>query len=175
MTLIPCPSCKGGRLRPESLAVKIEGLSIHELTRLSVTQAISFLKSLDLIGQKALIAEKIVMRDLGNTILVVEHDPETIMAADYVIDMGPGAGIKGGQVIFEGLPESLLHSHCSLTGRCLSGIEQIPIPTSRRTGNGSFLTVNGSLPEQFKRYQCPLSFRMPDLCYRRVGISDIST
>jgi excinuclease ABC subunit A len=81
------------------------------------------------------------MRDLGNTVLVVEHDPETITAADHVIDMGPGAGVHGGEIVFTGPPRALALSEDSLTGRYLSGRLTIPIPAQRRTGDHRRLTL----------------------------------
>jgi excinuclease ABC subunit A len=90
------------------------------------------------------------MRDLGNTVLVVEHDEETILAADYVIDMGPGAGIKGGEVVFAGTSEELLQDDTSLTGRYLSGKQSIKIPAARRTGNGAKLIINGASGNNLK-------------------------
>ncbi|MCD6272668.1 MAG: excinuclease ABC subunit UvrA, partial [Deltaproteobacteria bacterium] len=90
------------------------------------------------------------MRDLGNTVLVVEHDEETILAADYVIDMGPGAGIKGGEVVFAGTAEELLQDDNSLTGRYLSGKQSIKIPAERRTGNGQKLIINGASGNNLK-------------------------
>jgi excinuclease ABC subunit A len=83
------------------------------------------------------------MRDLGNTVLIVEHDEETIMSADYIVDMGPGAGIKGGEVVFAGTAEELVQDDNSLTGRYLSGKESINIPATRRTGNGAKLKISG--------------------------------
>jgi excinuclease ABC subunit A len=84
------------------------------------------------------------MRDLGNTILVVEHDAETILSADHVIDMGPGAGIWGGEVVFAGPPEKLMKSRNSLTGKYLSGIERIPVPRQRRPVNNGYLILEGA-------------------------------
>ena len=83
------------------------------------------------------------MRDLGNTVLVVEHDEETIKQADYVVDMGPGAGVNGGDVVFSGTPDELLSCETSLTGRYLSGKRQIQIPSERKSGNGHFITIEG--------------------------------
>lgn len=83
------------------------------------------------------------MRDLGNTVLVVEHDEETIKQADYVVDMGPGAGVNGGDVVFSGTPDELLSCETSLTGRYLSGKRQIRIPLERKSGNGHFITIEG--------------------------------
>lgn len=90
------------------------------------------------------------LRDLGNTVLVVEHDAETILSSDHVIDMGPGAGLKGGQVVFEGPPERLMKSEDSLTGRYLSGARRIPIPASRRCGNGKRLIIHGARQNNLK-------------------------
>jgi len=224
LTRRSCAGCHGSRLRPESRAVKLGGLAIYELTHLSITQALSFMRDLALSGQKAIIAEKIArkvierleflqdvglayltldraahtvsggesqrirlatqigakltgvlyvldepsiglhpkdnrklrqtlfkMRDLGNTVLVVEHDPETIMAADYVIDMGPGAGIKGGRVIFAGSPQALPLSQESITGQYLSGRLEIPVPACRRSGHGHRLSVLGAEANNLKQ------------------------
>jgi len=223
ITYNPCSSCDGGRLRPESLAVTINGTAIHELSRMSVIQALIFIRGLRLSEQQGAIAEKInqkvidrleflkdvglsyltidraahtlsggesqrirlatqigakltgvlyvldepsiglhakdthklrqtllKMRDLGNTVIVVEHDPETIMSSDWVIDMGPGAGIKGGEVVFSGDPETLMQSDTSVTGRYLSGRLEIPLPTSRRKGNGHALSVMGACHNNLK-------------------------
>ena len=85
------------------------------------------------------------LRDLGNTVLVVEHDEEAILEADYVVDMGPGAGIHGGHVVAQGSPGEILHNAQSLTGQYLSGIRQIPIPEQRRdAARGRYLTVQGA-------------------------------
>jgi excinuclease ABC subunit A len=83
------------------------------------------------------------MRDLGNTVLVVEHDEETILAADHVIDMGPGAGVNGGHVVFSGTPEGLLKEPDSLTGQYLSGRRQIDVPAHRRTGKKNAIRLTG--------------------------------
>ncbi len=90
------------------------------------------------------------MRDLGNTVLVVEHDEETIRAADYVVDMGPGAGIHGGQVVFAGPPQELLHHPTSLTGQYLSRRKSIEIPTQRRAGHLPGLVVEGAAANNLK-------------------------
>ena len=81
------------------------------------------------------------LRDLGNTVLVVEHDEETILSSDHVIDIGPAAGINGGEVIFSGSPEELVKNQTSLTGQYLSGKKSIQIPEKRRSGNGKSLTI----------------------------------
>lgn len=90
------------------------------------------------------------LRELGNTVLIVEHDAETIEKADHVIDMGPGAGINGGEVVFEGTPENLLMSEDSLTGKYLSGRLRIDIPESRKKGNGNKLVIKGAQQNNLK-------------------------
>jgi len=90
------------------------------------------------------------MRDLGNTVLIVEHDEETIRASDYVIDMGPGAGVKGGQIVFSGTPEKLLENKKSLTGQYLSGRKRIKVPSKRRSGHGRHLIINGAAGNNLK-------------------------
>ena len=91
------------------------------------------------------------MRDLGNTVLVVEHDEETIRAADFVVDMGPGAGILGGEVIFAGPPENLANESRSLTGQYISGRKQIVIPSRRRSGNGKWIRIDGASGNNLKQ------------------------
>ncbi|HGY11430.1 MAG TPA: excinuclease ABC subunit A, partial [Desulfobacterales bacterium] len=81
------------------------------------------------------------LRDLGNTVVVVEHDEETILSSDYVIDIGPAAGVNGGQVVFSGPPEALINCETSLTGLYLSGKKSIPIPQKRRKNTGKSLTI----------------------------------
>lgn len=84
------------------------------------------------------------LRDLGNTLLVVEHDEDTMRAADYLIDIGPGAGVHGGEVVAAGTPAEVMANPNSLTGQYLSGKKKIPVPTERRTGSGKFLKVVGA-------------------------------
>ena len=84
------------------------------------------------------------LRDLGNTVIVVEHDEDTMRAADYLIDIGPGAGAHGGQVMAAGTPEEVMANPNSLTGQYLSGKKSIPVPETRRPGSGAFLTVRGA-------------------------------
>lgn len=93
---------------------------------------------------KKLIDTLLSLRDLGNTVLVVEHDEATIRTADYVVDMGPGAGENGGEVIAQGTPEEIASNERSITGRFLSGKITIPVPLVRRTGNGLHLIVRGA-------------------------------
>ena len=90
------------------------------------------------------------MRDLGNTVLVVEHDEETIRAADYIVDMGPGAGVNGGQVVFAGVPADLLTHETSLTGEYLSGRKSIPVPAARRSHHRQALIVEGASRNNLK-------------------------
>jgi excinuclease ABC subunit A len=93
----------------------------------------------------------IELRDLGNTVLVVEHDAETIERADYVIDLGPGAGRLGGELVAAGTPAEVEQNERSLTGQYLSGRLSIPIPTSRREGNGKSITVRGATEHNLKK------------------------
>ena len=90
------------------------------------------------------------LRDLGNTLIVVEHDDDTIRAADYVVDIGPGAGIHGGEVIYSGEVDGLLKCENSITGQYLSGKKEIPLPENRREGNGEFLVVKGAKEHNLK-------------------------
>ena len=84
------------------------------------------------------------LRDLGNTLLVVEHDEDTMREADYIVDIGPGAGVHGGQVVACGTAQEIMDNPASITGDYLSGRKKIPVPSERRTGNGHFLTVKGA-------------------------------
>ena len=90
------------------------------------------------------------LRDLGNTLLVVEHDEETMMEADYIVDIGPGAGVHGGEVVASGTAEEIMECEASLTGKYLSRKKVIPVPTLRRKGNGKFLTVRGAAENNLK-------------------------
>ena len=89
-------------------------------------------------------------RDLGNTVLVVEHDEDTMRAADYLIDIGPGAGVHGGQVVAAGTPEEVMANPDSITGQYLAGTRRIEVPKERRAGNGKFLTVVGARENNLK-------------------------
>ena len=90
------------------------------------------------------------LRDLGNTVLVVEHDEDTMRAADYLIDIGPGAGVHGGQVVAAGTPEEVMANPDSITGQYLAGTRRIEVPKERRAGNGKFLTVVGARENNLK-------------------------
>lgn len=84
------------------------------------------------------------LRDLGNTLIVVEHDEETMLSADYIVDVGPGAGIHGGEIVCAGTPNDIMNCEKSITGQYLSGRKKIPVPQKRRNGNGKFLEVRGA-------------------------------
>ena len=101
------------------------------------------------------------LRDLGNTVIVVEHDEATIRAADYVVDIGPGAGVHGGEAIFSGTPKALLKSKDSLTGQYLTGKRKIPIPKTRRKGNGNTLEILGAKENNLK----DVSVKIPLGCF----------
>ena len=90
------------------------------------------------------------LRDLGNTLIVVEHDEDTMRAADYIVDVGPGAGIHGGEIVAAGTPEEIMACESSLTGQYLSGKKKIPVPAQRRVGSGKALTVRGARENNLK-------------------------
>ena len=90
------------------------------------------------------------LRDLGNTLIVVEHDADTMFAADHIVDIGPGAGVHGGQVVAEGTVEEIMANKNSITGDYLSGRKEIPVPSERRCGNGNFLKVRGAAQNNLK-------------------------
>ncbi|HLE84622.1 MAG TPA: excinuclease ABC subunit UvrA [Thermoanaerobaculia bacterium] len=223
MSVHACPDCGGKRLRPEALAVTVDGAAIDQLSELSVADLRAWTSELELTDREAAIAGKVVreirdrlsflddvgvgyltlqrssatlsggesqrirlatqigsklmgvmyvldepsiglhqrdnarllatlkgMRDLGNSVLVVEHDEETIRAADWVVDLGPGAGIHGGEVVAEGPPEAIERSAASLTGGYLRGDLRVPVPAARRRGSGSSLVVRGARQNNLK-------------------------
>ena len=90
------------------------------------------------------------LRDLGNTLLVVEHDEDTMRAADHIVDVGPGAGVHGGRIVAQGTAEEIMENPNSITGAYLSGVRKIPVPSERRKGNGQFLTVRGAAENNLK-------------------------
>ncbi|WP_273124529.1 excinuclease ABC subunit UvrA [Metabacillus sp. HB246100] len=218
-----CPTCKGHRLKRESLAVLIQGNHIGEITKLSVQDSLKFFESLTLTEKEMKIANLIFkeiserlgflnnvgldyltlnrsagtlsggeaqrirlatqigsrltgvlyildepsiglhqrdndrliqtlqsMRDIGNTLIVVEHDEDTMMAADYLIDIGPGAGIHGGQVISAGTPEEVMNDENSLTGQYLAGTKFISLPYERRKPDGRYIEVKGAKENNLK-------------------------
>ena len=217
MSATPCPTCRGKRLRPESLAVKINGLSIADFTALSLNRALQAAYELSFTAREALLADRIrreiierleflcavglsylslnrsaatlsggegqrirlatqigsklrgvlyvldepsiglhqrdntrliealvQLRDLGNTVLVVEHDEETIRHADFVVDLGPGAGRLGGKVVAQGTPEDIMRCPESLTGKYLSGEIGMVHRAKPRKVNGKWLTITGA-------------------------------
>ncbi len=226
MSSFPCPTCGGARLREEALSIKVDGMSLGDIVKLSVKDLLQYFESITLNRRDMEIARGILkeiterlrfmvnvgldyisldrpvttlsggeaqrirlatqigsslvgvlyildepsiglhqrdnirllntlkeLRDLGNTVIVVEHDEETIRRADYVIDMGPGAGIHGGRVIFSGTPRELLDYQASTTGKYLSGDLSIPIPESRRNASGKFLVIKGARANNLKNIE----------------------
>ena len=222
MSMQPCPTCQGGRLRPESLAVTIGGLRIMELTALSVKETHRFFANVKLTEREELIAHQILkeikarlkflidvgldyltldrmagtlaggeaqrirlatqigsglvgvlyildepsiglhqrdnlrllttlkgLRDLGNTVIVVEHDEETIRESDFIVDIGPGAGAHGGRIIATGTTEDVMIARESITGQFLSGKRRIEIPQQRRNPKG-FLEIQGARQHNLK-------------------------
>ncbi len=90
------------------------------------------------------------LRDIGNTLIVVEHDEDTMRAADYIVDVGPGAGVHGGQIVCAGTPKEIMACKDSITGQYLSGARKVPVPSSRRPGNGGFLTIRKARENNLK-------------------------
>ncbi len=231
----PCPACKGARLRPEALAVTVDGYNIVEVTSWPIHRTLQWVERLSgpqtpLGERQRAIADRVLkeikarlgflvnvgldyltlnrsaatlsggeaqrirlatqvgsqlmgvlyvldepsiglhprdndrllrtlcgLRDLGNTVLVVEHDEETIRTADWVLDLGPGAGEHGGWVVAQGTPEEIMQHPTSLTGAYLSGRLRIPVPAQRRFGNGKWLTIIGARANNLKN----LTVRIP--------------
>ncbi|WP_273476788.1 excinuclease ABC subunit UvrA [Methanobrevibacter woesei] len=218
-----CPLCHGKRLRPEVLAVTVNGKSIADVVEMSIKDSYRFFLDLKLTERENFIAKEVLkeirerlkflvdvgldylsmerssgtlsggeaqrirlatqigsglvgvlyildepsiglhqrdnvklietlkrLRDLGNTLIVVEHDEETILSADYVVDIGPGAGEHGGRVVAEGTPTEIMNSENSITGNYLARREIIPIPESRREGNGEYITIVGAKQNNLK-------------------------
>ncbi|HEX2435110.1 MAG TPA: excinuclease ABC subunit UvrA [Solirubrobacterales bacterium] len=231
MALRPCPDCDGARLRPESLAVTVGGLSIYEYTCMSAHAALEWIEALELTETERAIARLIVreiaerlrfldavgigylsleraastlsggeaqrirlatqigsslvgvlyildepsiglhqrdnrklistlerLRDLGNTVIVVEHDEGTIRSADHVVDLGPGAGEHGGDVVAEGTPAQVARTTGSLTGRYLSGKLEIPVPEIRRPPHGE-LVVKEAAQHNLKHIDVAIPLR----------------
>jgi len=223
MREVPCAVCGGARLKPESLAVTVDGLNIFELCSMSITAIAQRVSSLELSERDHLIADRVLrevrarlqflldvgldylslaratatlsggeaqrirlasqigsglvgvlyvldepsiglhqrdnrrlldtllrLRDLGNTVIVVEHDEETIRSADHVVDIGPGAGEHGGEIVYSGDVAGLLACPQSVTGRYLVGERSIPVPEKRRVGSGDELVVRGAREHNLK-------------------------
>lgn len=214
MSIKPCPSCKGARLKKEMLHVLVGEKNIDQVTKMSISEALEFCEQIRLSEKEEQIARQVLkeirdrlgflvnvgldyltlnraagtlsggeaqrirlatqigsslmgvlyildepsiglhqrdntrliqtlekMRNLGNTLIVVEHDEDTMMAADYILDIGPGAGAHGGQVIAAGTPQEVMENPNSLTGQYLAGKKYIPLPTERKAPNGKWLEI----------------------------------
>lgn len=219
----PCNTCHGRRLKPEVLAITVDGQSIMDICELSITEALEFFATLHLSDKEHTIAQQVIkevrarltfmedvglsyltllrsavtlsggeaqrirlatqigsglqgvlyvldepsiglhqrdngklittlkhLRDLGNTVIVVEHDEDTIRTADYLLDIGPGAGVHGGDVVAAGTPEEVAQNPNSITGQYLSGKVNIPVPKRRRKGNGKSLFIRGAQENNLK-------------------------
>ena len=223
MTNIPCKSCHGARLKPETLSVTVGGRNIHEVTELTIRECEEFFSHLELTEREEKIARQILkeiharltfllnvgldyltlsraagtlsggeaqrirlatqigsglmgvlyildepsiglhqrdnnrllatlkhLRDLGNTLIVVEHDEDTMYAADHIIDIGPGAGAHGGRVVAVGTAQEIMQVPESVTGQYLSRAKYIPVPSKRRKGNGNFIEILGAKENNLK-------------------------
>uniref|UniRef100_A0A7C6AGJ8 UvrABC system protein A n=1 Tax=candidate division WOR-3 bacterium TaxID=2052148 RepID=A0A7C6AGJ8_UNCW3 len=222
MVITPCPDCRGKRLKPQSLSIKVNEKNIAEIAEFSVKNALNFFKNLKLSEKDKIVTKDVIkeiirrleflnsvgldyltldrttdslaggeeqrvrlatqigsglvgvlyildepsiglhqrdnkrlletlksLRDLGNTVLVVEHDAETIRSADYIIDLGPGAGENGGYVVCADTPDKIAKNSESITGQYLSGIKKIEIPRMRRQKKGS-LMIRGARANNLK-------------------------
>ncbi len=223
LTVLSCPGCSGGRLKPELLAVRIGGENISQLCGRTVDQAIEFFEALELTGYRREVADQVrlevvsrlsflqkvglgyialdratetlsggeaqrirlatqignqlmgvlyvldeptiglhardvdrllgslaELRDQGNTLVVVEHDDRTIRSCDHVIDLGPGAGVLGGEVVAEGTPEEIIKNPCSVTGAYLSGREKVSEIGAPRCGDGGEIRIIGATAHNLK-------------------------
>ncbi|MEG1840875.1 MAG: excinuclease ABC subunit UvrA [Raoultibacter sp.] len=154
--IVPCQTCGGKRLKPEILAVTVGGKNIHEVCVMSAADSCHFFENLHFEGSAEQIAGPIVkeirerLRDLGNTVIVVEHDEDTILSADYVIDMGPGAGEHGGQVVAAGTPKHILKAKNSYTADYLSGRKKIEVPQQRRVPKRGAIKLIGATENNLK-------------------------
>ncbi len=230
---IPCPKCKGRRLKDEILAVTVCGKSIDQFCSLSIDKALTFVEELKLSHSEERIARDIVkelksrlgflknvglgyltlsrkagtlsggesqrirlatqigsslmgvlyildepsiglhqrdnhkliealkaLRNIGNSLIVVEHDEETMMEADYIVDIGPYAGIHGGNVVAVGTPQEIMDNPQSITGDYLSGRRKIPVPSVRREGNGNFLQIIGAKQNNLKNINVAIPLGM---------------
>ncbi|MBR7100712.1 MAG: excinuclease ABC subunit UvrA, partial [Clostridia bacterium] len=219
----PCPVCHGQRLNKFSLAVTVGGKNIDEFCRMSVSNGLDFINSLEFTPSEEQIAKEILkeirarlgfmksvgleyltlarrastlsggeaqrirlatqigsslvgvlyildepsiglhqrdngklintlcnLRDVGNSVIVVEHDEETMLSSDYIVDIGPGAGVHGGEVVAAGTPKEIMENKNSITGAYLSGRKRIEIPKARRKGNGSFVKIIGAKENNLK-------------------------
>ncbi len=222
MTITPCDECDGQRLKKESLAVTVAGKNIYELTQMSISQLVGFLRNMELTDRQQFIGGSILkevnarleflldvgldylalyrptatlsggeaqrirlatqigsglvgvayildepsiglhqrdndkliatlkrLRDIGNTLIVVEHDEDTMLAADHIVDIGPGAGEHGGEVIAQGTAAQIMKCRKSITGAYLSGRIKIPVPENRKVPSG-WITVKGARENNLK-------------------------
>ncbi len=229
MAVRNCPTCKGYRLKEESLAVKVNDVHIGQVTERSIVETDAFFRNLTLSEKDQQIASLILreieerigflinvgldyltlsrsagtlsggeaqrirlatqigsrltgvlyildepsiglhqrdndrliatlksMRDIGNTLIVVEHDEDTMLAADHLIDMGPGAGAEGGEVVSAGTPQEVMNDKESLTGAYLSGKKFIPLPRERRPSDGRKITIKGAAENNLKKVNVDL-------------------
>ena len=113
------------------------------------------------------------LRDLGNTLLVVEHDEDTMRAADYIVDIGPGAGVHGGEVVAAGTAEEVMNTPGSITGDYLSGRKKIPVPAERRKGSGNFLTIRGAAENNLRDVDVSIPPGHLHLRHRRVRLRQV--
>lgn len=223
MSHINCPDCHGDRLKKISLSVTVGGINIIDFCKMSVTNALEFIRNLKLSERDSMIADRILkeiterlgflqsvgleyltllrssgtlsggesqrirlatqigsslvgvlyildepsiglhqrdndkliatlkrLRDSGNTVIVVEHDEDTMRAADFIVDIGPGAGVHGGEVICTGDVNDIINCPDSITGQYLNGTKKIEVPSVRRKGNGNFLKVTGATENNLK-------------------------
>ncbi|HHY53063.1 MAG TPA: excinuclease ABC subunit UvrA, partial [Clostridiales bacterium] len=223
MTELPCPECKGNRLKPEALAVTVHDMNIIDFTKMSIDDALKFIAQKPFTESELMIAHDILkeiqerllflqrvglgylalfrssgslsggesqrirlatqigsslvgvlyildepsiglhqrdndkliaalkkLRDLGNTLIVVEHDEDTMYAADYIVDIGPKAGIHGGKVVVAGTIEDVMNCPESITGQYLSGKKRIPVPAQRRKPDGRHLVIRGARQNNLK-------------------------
>jgi len=228
-----CPTCRGHRLKEESLSVTVVGKNIYEVCQMSIGECMRFFETLSLSDQNMVVSERIVkeikerlrflldvgmdyinlarssgtlsggewqriklatqigsglvgvlyvldeptvglhqrdnirlistlkhLRDMGNTVLVVEHDAEMIMSSDCIVDMGPGAGLNGGEVVFQGKPGEIYKSERSLTGKYLSGKLSIPVPDRRRQVPDEFIILEGAHQNNLKDIDIKIPVRV---------------
>ena len=153
MKITPCEVCKGQRLKATSLAVTVGGINIYQMTAMSIVKLKAFLDEpsigLHQRDNDKLLSALMKLRDLGNTLIVVEHDEDTMRAADYIVDIGPAAGEHGGEVIATGTAEEIMKNENSITGAYLSGRRRILVPEERRKPTGC-LTIKGARQNNLK-------------------------
>ncbi|MDA8424685.1 MAG: excinuclease ABC subunit UvrA, partial [Treponema sp.] len=228
-----CEACGGRRLRPEALAVTVDGTNVHDLSAKSVEETLAFFEGVKLSDTERQIAKQILkeitarltfmrnvgleyltlerkaatlsggeaqrirlatqigsslvgvlyildepsiglhqrdnqrlidtltyLRDIGNTLVVVEHDEQTLRTADWIVDLGPGAGVHGGHVVAQGTPADIMKSRKSITGQYLAGKLSIEVPALRREGNGTSVTIRGCREHNLKGIDVELKLGM---------------